>query len=335
MDNKDYKKTLKLTWHVESASKAPFTPVKCYHFDHIIAKAVLDKEEDFKQYCDHKTEFEFELLGDSEMKSLRKGDIIQISRRGYFIVDEAFKPAADAAVKDGVLSGQHLVLFNIPEGNKRESPTSYMSITNQKYKSAEMAEEAEAKGTQKSDGKENKQPAATPSKSAEPQPESNKQLEDLNEKIKAQGTLVRNLKEQKAAKEQLDAEVKNLLKLKEEFKTLAKVEWKPDMVFGKAESGKAKPKAAELSNKIKECGDKIRNLKSAKASKEDIDKEVKQLLDLKQEYKSVTGEEWKPDEGAPQARTTTKKEGSDGAPKKQEKQQPAAAKDDGAKKQTR
>ena len=44
-----------------------------------------------------------------------------------------------------MLAGEEVVLFNIPEGNKKESPTSYMSITNQKYKSVEVAEAAEAK----------------------------------------------------------------------------------------------------------------------------------------------------------------------------------------------
>lgn len=97
LENKDYKKTLKITWIADSADKAPFTPIKCYHFDHIISKAVLDKDEDFKSYCEHKTEFEFDLLGDSEMKSLKKGDVIQISRRGYYICDRAFKPSSDAA----------------------------------------------------------------------------------------------------------------------------------------------------------------------------------------------------------------------------------------------
>ena len=92
LENKDYKKTLKVTWLAAPSSNVQYTPVKCCHFDHIISKAVLDKEEDFKQYCNHKTEFVFDVLGDSEMKNLKKGDIIQISRRGYYIVDEEFKP---------------------------------------------------------------------------------------------------------------------------------------------------------------------------------------------------------------------------------------------------
>ena len=90
LDNKDFKKTLKLTWLPQAPKSAPFTPVKCMHYDHIIAKAILDKEEDFKSYCDHKTEYSFDVLGDHEIKNLKKGDIIQISRRGYYICDKAF-----------------------------------------------------------------------------------------------------------------------------------------------------------------------------------------------------------------------------------------------------
>ena len=68
LDNKDFKKTLKLTWLVDSEKHAPFTPVKCYHFDHIIAKAVLDKEEDFKQYTTHQTEVKPSIINATNIK---------------------------------------------------------------------------------------------------------------------------------------------------------------------------------------------------------------------------------------------------------------------------
>ena len=55
LDNKDFKKTVKITW-LAKTEKAPFTPVVAIHYDHIIAKAVLDKDDDFKQYCNHKTQ---------------------------------------------------------------------------------------------------------------------------------------------------------------------------------------------------------------------------------------------------------------------------------------
>ena len=55
LENKDFKKTLKLTWLAQTP-KAPFTRITCIHYDHIISKAVLDKEDDFKQYCNHQTQ---------------------------------------------------------------------------------------------------------------------------------------------------------------------------------------------------------------------------------------------------------------------------------------
>jgi hypothetical protein len=45
----DYKKTQKITW-LAVADKGPFVPCICVQYDHIISKAILGKEEDFKQY---------------------------------------------------------------------------------------------------------------------------------------------------------------------------------------------------------------------------------------------------------------------------------------------
>lgn len=54
LDNKDFKKTLKITWLAESA-KGQFTPTYCVYFDHIISKPVLAKDEDFKTYIPKNT----------------------------------------------------------------------------------------------------------------------------------------------------------------------------------------------------------------------------------------------------------------------------------------
>jgi hypothetical protein len=140
------------------------------------------------------------VLGDTEMRSVKKGDIIQISRRGYFICDEPF--VASGTAESGVLVGSPLVLFNIPEGNKRESPTSYMSLTNQKYKSVEMAEEAELKAkTEPKDAKQQQQQkAASPAPAAAKASFDLAQAEQLSAQIKTRGETVRDLKTQKAAK---------------------------------------------------------------------------------------------------------------------------------------
>lgn len=65
--------------------------------------------------------------------------------------------------------------------------------------------------------------------------------------------------------------------------------------------------------------------------KEEIDKEVKQLLELKEDFKKLTGQEWKAEDGSSQARG--KKETD--ANKKQPESAPKAPKEEGAKKQTR
>lgn len=54
LDNKDYKKTLKLTWLADS-KQSPMVETYCVYFDHIISKPLLGKDEDFKQYIGHQT----------------------------------------------------------------------------------------------------------------------------------------------------------------------------------------------------------------------------------------------------------------------------------------
>ena len=47
--SQDFKKTTKLTWIAESA-KAPLLPTIAVHFDDVISKPVLTKNDDFKDY---------------------------------------------------------------------------------------------------------------------------------------------------------------------------------------------------------------------------------------------------------------------------------------------
>ena len=80
------------TTNADDQAKAAWTPTVCVYYDHIITKPVLEKTDDFKEFVDKNTETSIEMLGDPELKSLRKGDIIQIQRRGFFIVDQAYAP---------------------------------------------------------------------------------------------------------------------------------------------------------------------------------------------------------------------------------------------------
>lgn len=69
LDNKDFKKTVKLTWLCETVDE--FTPAYCVYFEHIISKAVLGKDEDFKNYIGHQTRVSVQfstLLNDSKLQ---------------------------------------------------------------------------------------------------------------------------------------------------------------------------------------------------------------------------------------------------------------------------
>lgn len=107
--------------------------------------------------------------------------------------------------------------------------------------------------------------------------------------------------------------MKQLLALKAEYKQLTGQEYKP----GAAPAQKAStPAAADLYEKVAAQGDLVRKLKTEKAPKvsrrqaastwfvlqaviagpwqEQVDQAVKTLVDLKNSYKSITGEEYKP-----------------------------------------
>ena len=56
------------------------------------------------KFCLH--EKQYDLMGDPNMANLKKGDIIQLERRGYFIVDQT----------QDLTNDKKLVLFNIPDG---------------------------------------------------------------------------------------------------------------------------------------------------------------------------------------------------------------------------
>ena len=61
----------------------------------------------------------YELLGDPLLKQLKKGDIIQLQRRGFYICDEPYRPLSP---NSGVESP--CMLFNIPDGHSKNVATS-------------------------------------------------------------------------------------------------------------------------------------------------------------------------------------------------------------------
>ncbi|XP_072713069.1 bifunctional glutamate/proline--tRNA ligase isoform X3 [Ciconia boyciana] len=283
LENKDFKKTTKITWLAETPH-APLIPTVCVNYEHLITKPVLGKDEDFKQYINRNSKQEELMLGDPCLRELKKGDIIQLQRRGFFICDQPYEPVSPYSCKDAPC-----ILIYIPDGHTKEMPT---SGSKEKTKAETVKKEASSavKGKSVPLVGDDSTPTCTVSEG---------HLVIYN-RVSAQGDIVRDLKAKKAAKEDIDKAVKQLLALKAEYKEKTGQEYKPgnppvsvtEQSTKLETSGTLDSKA--LYDKVAEQGEVVRKLKAEKAPKEQIDEAVKILLNLKAEYKQKTGQEYKP-----------------------------------------
>lgn len=301
LENKDFKKTLKVTWVLDQVEQ-PLIPCLCMYYDHLVSKPVLGKDDDFKHFLNENTKVAVEMLGDTLLSNLKKGDIIQIQRKGFFICDEP----SDASSLRYTSREKPLVLIAIPDGSKD---------TNILPSVVRKSQEAKLSNKEKVSSQKGKSSEKSPKKEIKPvcydQVDCNKMNDaaTLDSEIRIQGDKVRCLKGEKAAKTIIDAEVKHLLKLKESYKNCSGKDWKPDTL--KSEGNikqlcKENMKIAsstfvqnkevyDLDNKIKAQGNVVRQLKSEKADKSVIDVAVKELLKLKEEFKNCSNVQWKPD----------------------------------------
>ncbi|XP_054626517.1 bifunctional glutamate/proline--tRNA ligase isoform X2 [Dunckerocampus dactyliophorus] len=278
LDNKDYKKTTKITWLAESSS-APLLPTVCINYQPLITKAVITKDDNFKDYINKESKMEEKMLGDPCLKDLKKGDIIQLQRRGFYICDQIYEPVSPHSCKESPC-----VLIYVPDGHTKEMPTAG-SKDKDKEKSKSQA------------------PANTPVPAAKVTPASTlaptaaSSPGDVFSSIVAQGDAVRQLKTAKAPKEDVDKAVQKLLSLKAQFKEQTGLDYKPGMApptatpASAAQSGDSAPCPY---TRVAQQGELVRKLKAEQASKDQIDAAVKQLLALKGEFKKLTGQDYKP-----------------------------------------
>ncbi|XP_033626756.1 bifunctional glutamate/proline--tRNA ligase-like [Asterias rubens] len=274
LDNQDYKKTTKLTWLAET-EKAPLIPAVMMHYDYLITKGILGKDENFKDFVNTNSKTETMLLGDPELASLKKGEIIQLQRKGFFICDQAYEEPSRHSGRSSPC-----ILLNIPDGHKGAS------------KPEESAKDKQKETNNKSKGTPASKPTSTaPPSSAKPSSD----LSTLINQITAQGDEVRKLKAEEASKETVTAAVKILLSLKADYKAQTGTDYKPP-ASGASKVEKKEPvtDTTALVGKITVQGDKVRQLKTDKAHKEAVDAEGKILRSLKAQYKKETGSNYKP-----------------------------------------
>lgn len=63
-------------------------PLELYDHDYLITKKKLEENDDLSSFVTPVSSFLTHALGDFNMKTLKQGDIIQLERKGYFIVDK-------------------------------------------------------------------------------------------------------------------------------------------------------------------------------------------------------------------------------------------------------
>nr|DBA27273.1 TPA: hypothetical protein GDO54_011436 [Pyxicephalus adspersus] len=305
LENKDYKKTTKITWLADT-HKAPFIPTTCVNYDHLITKPVLGKDEDFKQYINRSSKVTLYI--------------------NPLMVNADYKPGNVPAPAPAPAPA------NTPSpaaANSSDAKTLYDKVTAQGDLVRKLKTEKAPKGeidaavkallTLKAEykqqtGQEYKpgcspapsQPPCKTSSSAQGCGQSNAtstNQSSLYSRVAEQGETVRKLKSEKAPKDKVDEAVKALLALKAEYKEKTGQEYKPgqqpenptvEKTVTVQENSSGSSEADELYNKVSKQGDEVRKLKSEKAPKESVDAAVKQLLELKSQYKALTGTEYKP-----------------------------------------
>ncbi|XP_054568889.1 bifunctional glutamate/proline--tRNA ligase isoform X2 [Eptesicus fuscus] len=259
LENKDYKKTTKITWLAETAHALPI-PAICVTYEHLITKPVLGKDEDFKQYVNKNSKHEELMLGDPCLKDLKKGDIIQLQRRGFFICDQPYEPVSPHSCREAPC-----VLIYIPDGHTKEMPTSgskektkVETVKNE----AKVNEAVECLLSLKAQYKEKTgqeyvpgQPplphgsGSSPARSSEPCGPETAEAKVLFDQVASQGEVVRKLKAEKASKDQVDAAVQELLQRKAQYKSLTGVEYKPVSATGAEDKDKKKKEKENKSEK--------------------------------------------------------------------------------------
>lgn len=95
---------LKLTWLPEINELVPLTLVE---FGYLITKKKVEEDEDFVDVVNPETKKEIAAVGDSNMRNLKLGDILQLERKGYFRCDAPF-----------VRPSKPIVLYAIPDGRQ-------------------------------------------------------------------------------------------------------------------------------------------------------------------------------------------------------------------------
>jgi len=102
------KRKKKITWLAQPTAEAPLIDVTLLDYDYLITKKKLEEGDDLKDFVPPITEFRTEAYADANVSDLKKGDIMQFERKGYYIFD--------GAIGEG--DAKRLEFIHIPDGKQ-------------------------------------------------------------------------------------------------------------------------------------------------------------------------------------------------------------------------
>ncbi|KAI8802042.1 tRNA synthetases class I, catalytic domain-containing protein [Cladochytrium replicatum] len=89
----DFKTTeKKVTWLSRKGPQAEQEPVRAilFDYDYLITKKKIEQDDEMEDFLTPVTEFKTEAWCDGNVRGLKRGDIIQLERKGYYICDKAW-----------------------------------------------------------------------------------------------------------------------------------------------------------------------------------------------------------------------------------------------------
>ncbi|KAJ1673600.1 glutamate--tRNA ligase, partial [Spiromyces aspiralis] len=98
----------KVTWLALDPQR-PLVDMTLLDFDYLINKKKIEEDDDIMDFLTEQTRFETAAVADPNCAELKKGDVIQLERKGFYIVDRV---AADSK------SGKIELIF-IPDGKAK------------------------------------------------------------------------------------------------------------------------------------------------------------------------------------------------------------------------
>eukprot|EP00933_Yihiella_yeosuensis_P023603 TRINITY_DN1837_c0_g1_i4.p1 TRINITY_DN1837_c0_g1~~TRINITY_DN1837_c0_g1_i4.p1 ORF type:complete len:854 (-),score=251.85 TRINITY_DN1837_c0_g1_i4:116-2677(-) len=133
------------------------TPCILRELDHLVTKPKIEDDDDLKSIINPASAVDTTAIGDPLLKTLPRGEKIQLERRGYFIVDEpAFRP--------GQAEEKPMVLIKIPDGKAKDmgmkskvDPSKLQGSANEKKSDAKAVPNGSGGAKEKAaDGKKEK-----------------------------------------------------------------------------------------------------------------------------------------------------------------------------------